>query len=289
MNSIAAKDNKYSFIARMFPDNPPFYQSALFVKTDSPINSINDLKPSTIIAMGAIGSASSFFMPSYDLYGKTLTVIKDNRGSDIIELVKSDKADIGSGAVDFVSKAPEIRVVQVSRNIPGAGVYLSPNLSEQDRQSISKALLNAPKDTQKMANYGEGEEPDYSAFNEIVRRVEEILSCSDFSKNPVNFYCPESKLVTFDPKKNLSSNTLVGKVNGYRVPSSDTVWLNVEGQNGIIYKVIIPKEILNQIPNAGSPLNLQNKKVEIINVNLRKLDNGNIEISIDEVKQFRVL
>jgi hypothetical protein len=32
MISVAAKDNRYVWVARMFPQSPPYYQSALFVE-----------------------------------------------------------------------------------------------------------------------------------------------------------------------------------------------------------------------------------------------------------------
>lgn len=290
MNSVAARDNNYHYLARMFPQNPPFYQSALVVKSDSNISYIDDLNPRTVIAMGAVSSASSFFMPSYDLYGKTLVVKKNNRGQKIIEMVKSEEVDLGAVAYnEDLIKDTEIRVIQISRNIPGSGVYLSPKLSEQDRNTISKVMLNASKDVQKDSNYGEGQEPDYTAFLKIVRRVEEVLSCSDFNQNPVMLFCPVSKTSdTLLSKPNIGLK-IMGKINGFRVPSVDTVWLNIESEDRLIYKVIISKVLLNQIPKAGSPLNLQNKKVEISNSKLRKLNDGTLEILIDNVNQFRVL
>lgn len=78
MLSVAAKNNGYTYVAQMFPDNPPYYQAALFVKSNSSIKSLNDLKPSHTIALGDFNSASSFYMPAYDLFGKTLRVDEGN-------------------------------------------------------------------------------------------------------------------------------------------------------------------------------------------------------------------
>lgn len=50
--SVAAKDNGYTFAARMFPGSKS-YQLALFVKANSAIKSIDDIKPTTTIALGA--------------------------------------------------------------------------------------------------------------------------------------------------------------------------------------------------------------------------------------------
>jgi len=129
-------------------------------------------------------------MPVYDLYGKTLTVDMGHRGQKIREMVRTRKADLGAGALgDTVKNDPDIRIIHLSRDIPGSGVYLSPELSESDTKAIQTVLLNAPKDFQKKANYGAGLEPNYTAFMEIIQRTEQVLGCSDFRKNPVSFFC----------------------------------------------------------------------------------------------------
>jgi serine/threonine-protein kinase len=292
MNSVAAKDNGYLYIARMFPSQPSFYQSALFVSNkNSNIKSLEDIKPTTTIALGEITSASSFFMPAYDLYGKTLTIKKGNRGSDIIKMVKNGEAEIGAGAFGDTIKndTAEIRIISISRNIPGASVYLSPRLLEQDRNSISKALTEAPQDIQKKANYVIEEEPDYSSFLGIARRVEEILQCSDFDKNPVNFFCPEPSISNTNTKTVLSKITFIGKVNGYQNSSRDFIWLNVETPEGKIYRVVITPTLLNQIPNAGSPLNIKNKKIELNNVIPQQIEGNILEIIVNDASQLKVL
>jgi ABC-type phosphate/phosphonate transport system substrate-binding protein len=291
MNSLAAKDNGYLYVARMFPGQPSFYQSALFVSSkNNNLKSLEDIKPTTTIALGEITSASSFFMPAYDLYGKTLTVKKGNRGPDIIKMVKNGDAEIGAGAFGDTIKndTAEIRIISISRNIPGASVYLSPKLLEQDRNSISKALALAPQDIQKKANYIIEEEPDYSSFLGIARRVEEILQCSDFDKNPVNFFCPEPSNPNKSTKTVLSKTTFTGKVNGYQNYSRDFIWLNVETPDGKIYRVVITPTLLNQIPNAGSPLNMKNKKIEMTNVTPNVLEGNILEIVINDASQLRV-
>ena len=292
MNSVAAKDNGYLYVARMFPSQPSFYQSALFVSSkNNNIKSLKDIKPTTTIALGEVTSASSFFMPAYDLFGKTLTIKKGNRGSDIIKMVKNGDAEIGAGAFGDTIKndTAEIRIISISRNIPGASVYLSPRLLEQDRNSISKALTEAPQDIQKKANYVVEEEPDYSSFLGIARRVEEILQCSDFDKNPVNFFCPEPSVSNAKPKIVLSKITVTGKVNGYQNSSRDFIWLNVEAPDGKIYRVVVTPTLLNQIPNAGSPLNMKNKKIELSNVTPNALEGNILEVVINDASQLKVL
>ena len=103
-------------------------------------------------------------MPIYDLFGKSLQVTMGHRGEMIQELVKSGKADVGATAYEAVKNDPNFRIIHISRNIPGSGVYLSPKLSDASQKAITQALLNAPANIQKTANYGIDQEPDFSYF-----------------------------------------------------------------------------------------------------------------------------
>jgi len=189
MISLAAKKSNYHFIARMFPNNPPYYQATLFTKSNSNIKSINDLKSTSIIAMGDFNSASSFYVPVYDLFGKSLRVDIGHRSKEIKQLVKTGKANIGAAAYEAVASDKDFKIIHLSKAIPGASVYLSPKLSESDRQMITRVLLNAPKNIKEKANYGGGVEYDYSQLIKISQRTEQILKCANFQQNPVNFYC----------------------------------------------------------------------------------------------------
>ncbi len=277
MLSVAAKDNNYIWFGRMFPDKDPFYQAALFVRSDSKIQSIVDIKTTTSIALADFNSASSFYMPSYDLFGKRLNVKMGHRSPEIVEMVKSGKADIGAAAYsDVIKKEHSLRVIQLSRNIPGSGVYLSPSLSESDRKIISKALIDAPKEIKQKANYVESPEIDYSIFSGIVSRVEKILSCSDFSKNPVDFYCTDRK-------------GIVGQVNGMSQINQQTTRLSVKGKDGSLYYVLVSPQILNQIPGAGSAIALQNKNIKLLDTTPQKLDDGKLQITIAQPGKMEVL
>jgi len=277
MISVAAKDNGYSWVARMFPNNPPFYQSALFVKADSPIQSLEDIKPTTVIALGDFNSASSFYMPSYDLFGKSLAVDMGHRGQNIREMVRTGKADIGAAAYgDTVTNDPNFRIIHISRNIPSSGVYLSPNLSQGDRQILTKVLLNAPQEVRKEANYGQSEEVDFSEFLGIVRRVEDVLACANFSQNPVNFYCAQEQ-------------GIVGQVNGLTRINEQTTRLTVKGKDGKNYQVLVSPKTLNQIPGAGSAIALQNKTIQLLETTPQKLADGKLQIIISQPEQMKVL
>ena len=283
MISVAAKDNGYIWVARMFPQSPPYYQSALFVEKNSSIQSISDFKNTTVIALGDFNSASSFYMPSYDLFGKSLRVTMGHRGEVIQELVRTGKADVGAASYEAVKNDPNFRVIQRSRNIPGSGVYLSPNLSDNDQKAIIQALVNAPANIQKKANYGVDGEPDFSSFIQISQRAEEVLKCADFTQNPVNFFCSPATA-------NISeSNQIIGIVNGLNIEKNQITRLTLQAKDQKIYYVFLNPKILNQIPNAGSGLNLQNKTIMIRGVIPEQQSNTIDKIVITDSNQISVL
>ncbi|GCL34620.1 serine/threonine protein kinase [Planktothrix agardhii CCAP 1459/11A] len=283
MISVAAKDNGYIWVARMFPQSPPYYQSALFVEKNSSIQSISDFKNTTVIALGDFNSASSFYMPSYDLFGKSLRVTMGHRGEVIQELVRTGKADVGATSYEAVKNDPNFRVLQRSRNIPGSGVYLSPNLSDNDQKAIIQALVNAPANIQKKANYGVDGEPDFSSFIQISQRAEEVLKCADFTQNPVNFFCSPATA-------NISeSNQIIGIVNGLNIEKNQITRLTLQAKDQKIYYVFLNPKILNQIPNAGSGLNLQNKTIMIRGVIPEQQSNTIDKIVITDSNQISVL
>jgi ABC transporter, phosphonate, periplasmic substrate-binding protein len=190
MISIAAKENNYSYVARMFPESQSYYRSALFVKRDSKIKDIANLISNNAIALGSIRSASGFFVPLYDLYGKTLTIKTGNSNAEIIKMVESGTVDIGATIFNRQLKQnPRIRIIRISRDIPGAGVYISARLSKLDQIAIAKVLLNVPAELQKNSNYGAGIELNYKEFTEITNKVNPIVKCLDFSKSPVRIFC----------------------------------------------------------------------------------------------------
>jgi serine/threonine-protein kinase len=288
MLSVAAKENGYTFAARMFPKNPPYYQGALFVKSTSPIQSLNDLKPTTTIALGDFNSASSFYMPAYDLSGKILRVDMGHRGQEIRDLVKTGKAEIGAGAYDTIKDDTSLRVIHISRQIPGSNVYLSPNLSEPDRDILKKVLLNAPIDIKNHTNYDAGQEPGYFEFIKISQKAEEVLKCADFQNNPVKFFCSNSSSIQNHPKLS-STSDVIGRINGWSRKDSNTEQFSLSGQDNKVYLVVVPRLILNQVPSAFNPLALQNKDVRIVGVAPKEIGNKILELQITNPQQVVVL
>jgi serine/threonine protein kinase len=189
MISRFAQKQGYSYLAGMFPDST-IYNSGIFVRKNSPIRSISDIKPSTVVALGDFNSASSFYMPAYDLYGKTFSR-KLARSESPMDMVGKGKADVGAATIDGIqSNKSKFRIIHQSRDIPGSGVYLSPYFSSQ-HQKIKQVLLDAPANIRdsSAANYDDVPEADYTEFEKIATRVEKIVECVDFDRNPIDLFC----------------------------------------------------------------------------------------------------
>jgi serine/threonine-protein kinase len=270
--SLSAKEHEYTHIAGMFPTTN-VYQSALFVRKDSLIQSIKDIGNKTRVALGAFNSASSFYMPVYDLYGKTIIANVGHRGTAILNLVREGKADVGSAAIgDSVRKDdPDFRIIHVSRDIPGAGVYTSPNLSGSESKNLKQLMLIAPQDIRTQANYGDKSEPDYTEFKKITQRVEEILICSDFSINPVILGCADT------------IKSIEGVVNSASVDGNNFI-LKFSADNQV-YNVTITREVVKQTIGGDKLTDVQGLTLLL---KFDKLGSGN-KITINQGSQIKVL
>jgi ABC-type phosphate/phosphonate transport system substrate-binding protein len=189
MNSWTAKSNGYSWLGRQYLQTPSYYYSVLFVKANSPIRSIADIKPTTKIALGYIGSASSFHVPLYYLYGKRVSITLGNSHEKIQELVRSGNADIGA-STHHIAANPEWRVIHRSKAIPISGIFMSPKLSPSDQTRIKQIFRQASGEIKNMIGFAESPEINYESMGAVSDKVEKILKCTNyFDKNPVDLYC----------------------------------------------------------------------------------------------------
>ena len=283
-----AKEKNYTFAALMFPQTPR-YQAALYVKANSSIQSIKDINSSTVIALGNFNSVSSFYMPVYDLFGKSLKVDIGHPDEEIRKLVKTGKADVGSGYLDKnLQKDSDLRIIHKTRDVPSPGVYLAPQLSAGDRATLENILLAAPEAIRspETANYGLAEEPDYKKLMEIARLVETIIDCSNWTKNPVNLFCnfsyPQAGVAPLP-----AANIWVGRVNRWTQYKSDSVILTLLGENKAIYTVEVSLEILKKSLGADSFQKLQNKEVRVAGVTPRQLGGGYLELNVTAPSQIQ--
>lgn len=292
MISVLAEDYNYIFAARMFPDAPQF-ESALFVRADSWIRSLADITPETKIAVGNFNSSVNFYMPIYDLYGKTLAIDLENSGQEIRDKVASGKVDVGVGVYSVLTR-PEMqvnfRVISRSRGIPLSGVYISPSLSDREQKLVVNALLNAPENIQEEAAYGAGNQVNYQEFSKITKRVDEIINCVDWQRNPVQLFCDNSNFVGNSDSPEM---IIEGKVYGFSIVDSNTNYLTLQGNDGQVYRIvlpnhILPNHILNEEPKISPLSELNLKTIQVIDVKPVKTS-GTLELRITERKQIQIL
>ncbi len=286
--SILAEDSRYTGVAVMFPDQPPYYRAALYVRSDSPIQSIADMKSTTTLALGNPESAQTFHMPIYALYGKSLRVGTGHRPREVVKMVKVGKVDVGAGRFDTVKDDPALRIIYVGKAIPGAGVYLSPLLSSTDRELVREALLNAPPEVREQAKYGDGRLPKYDELRKIMSRTEKILECPDLNTNSfdlrttVNLFCRDPNVIAGQFRLDL-----VGQVTEYKLPSQGNVEFKVVTEAGQIYLVLVPRPILSQA--AITPARAIDKSVQLNAVEARKLADGTWKVQITQPDQLSLL
>lgn len=282
--SIVAEDNNYVGIGTMYPDRPPYYRSALYVRADSNIQSIADINSTTTIALGSPESAPTFHLPIYTLYGKSLRIDTGYSPTKTRELVKSGQVDIASSRYDVVKNDSQLRIIHISKAIPGAGLYLSPKLSTNDRKRISNILLNAPPEVRTQANYGAGQIPDYSELRKIVFRTESILSCPEFKLNSLSF---DKTVNVFCQKQSRQQNIIQGKVTEYTVSTSEDIEFKVVTSANAVYRVTVSRQTLNQIPI--NPIDAVDESVQIRNVAPKILGDGSWQVVVTAPNQLALL
>lgn len=282
--SIVAEDNKYFGIATMYPNRSPYYRAALYVRADSDIQSVADINSNTTIALGSPESAPTFHLPIYTLYGKSLRIGTGYSPTETRKLVKSGQVDIASSRYDLVKDDSQLRIIHISKAIPGAGVYLSPKLSNNDRKRISEILLNAPVEIRTKANYGVGKIPDYGELRKIISRTESILSCPEFKLSSLSF---DKTVNVFCKEQNQQKGIIQGQVTEYTVSTSENIEFKVVTSANEVYRVIVSRQTLNQIPI--NPINAVDEFIQIKNVAPRKLGDGSWQIIVTGPNQLALL
>ena len=281
--SIVAEDNNYFGIATMYPDNP-YYRAALYVRADSDIQSIADINSTTTIALGSPESAPTFHLPIYTLYGKSLRIGTGYSPTKARELVKSGQVDIASSRYDLIKDDSQLRIIHISKAIPGAGVYLSPKLSQEDRGKITDILLNAPAEIRAKANYEIGKISDYDELRKIVIRTESILSCPEFKLSSLNL---EKTVNVFCKEQNQQQKTIQGQVTEYTVLTSESIEFKVITPAKEVYIIVVSRQTLNQIPL--NPIETVDQSVQLKNVIPKKLGDGSWKVAISEPDQLALL
>lgn len=282
--SIAAEDNGYFGVATMFPESTPYYRSALYVRSDSDIESIADINANTTIALGSPESAPTFHLPIYTLYGKTLRVGTGYSPREAMNLVKSGEVDIAATRYDNIKNDRSLRIIHISKAIPGAGVYLSPKLASEDREKIRSLLLNAPANIRDKANYNNGKIPDYNELRKIVNRTNTIISCPGFDVKSLSL---EKTTKLFCDRQNQQAVVIEGKVTEYKVATSENIELKVLTPTNKTYIVTVSKQTLEQIPI--DPIDAVDELIQVRDVTPQRIGDETWRVLITEPDQLALL
>jgi serine/threonine protein kinase len=190
--SIIAEDNQYKAIARMSPQQQSSYRNVcFFVRSDSKINEIKDIRSNQAIALPSNQDLPLFRMSLYDLYGKKIKLNMVSSLAEIKKQVDSGIAVIGVSFCESYSKDVRFKELSASRRIPVGAVFLSPRIQKKSRESqdIKNIIFSAPKHIQEKANYTpHGQIPDYTQFRNIHDTSQKLFNCINWTKNPVEFY-----------------------------------------------------------------------------------------------------
>jgi ABC-type phosphate/phosphonate transport system substrate-binding protein len=197
MNSWEAQSHGYGWLARKGFESQGFYYSVLFTRPNSSIQSIADIKPTTKVALGSTGSASSFHVPIYTLARKRLTIVRTNSHSGVAELIKSGQAEVGA-SLAFGTTRPDWKIIHRSEKIPTGGVFISPKLSPDDQQQIYQTIQQAPAWIQKKVDIKITPEVNYEVMGKIARQVEELMNCG------VDFFDDDPVLLACQPEGDIS-------------------------------------------------------------------------------------
>ncbi|MDJ0636228.1 MAG: PhnD/SsuA/transferrin family substrate-binding protein [Xenococcaceae cyanobacterium MO_188.B29] len=156
-------------------------RSVIVVKADSDIGKLGDLSNQTI-ALGKRGSAASYYLPLYDLYGLTLAkVIFASTPKQILQLISEGKVKSGALAEyeyerhhkDFPNT--KFRILHKSRWIPAGVVLLSPDIESNQQEQIKTIMIEAPTDIAADAGYiPTFQVPDYQEFIKLVNKVQPL-------------------------------------------------------------------------------------------------------------------
>lgn len=175
-------------------------RSVIVTNQDSRFQTLQDLGGASI-ALGQEGSATSYYLPIYNLYGLTLQkVIFSPTPKTSLTLL--EQGEVASAALslqeynqhrqDFKSK--QFRILSIdSHTIPSGAIIISDKISPQKIESIQNSLAEAPSHIAASAKFLPNEE--VSEYEYLVQVMERVVSISErIKKQPALFYEQEKSV-----------------------------------------------------------------------------------------------
>jgi ABC-type phosphate/phosphonate transport system substrate-binding protein len=237
--SMEALDAGYRPIGRMFPQEPE-YRSILFTRKGSPLREIKDIRSETSIALGDFFSATKYYIPMSLLRGRSARITLNLSTAEIVELVRSGKADVGAMAGNpksFMSLNPSFEILVASPPLPASLIAISPELADLDRNGLQQALIAAPDSVRgkSAANYGPGSPPDYRPFARQVAEGKAFSACLRNWEGVFNLRCPGSDHI----------EVVEGWIDDAR-PIGDNIRINMTTADQRRLSLIVDRSLLEQ-------------------------------------------
>ena len=169
-------------------------KSAIVVNDDSNFQNLKDLSDKSI-ALGQEGSATSYYLPIYNLYGLRLQkVLFSPTPQTSLQWLEQSKIDAAALSLqelnqyrrDFSPK--QFRILQVdSHTIPAGAILVSDNIDEKQYTAILDALVQAPSHIAASAQFLPNEKAH--KYEYLIEVIEKVTPISDnIKKEPALFY-----------------------------------------------------------------------------------------------------
>jgi phosphonate transport system substrate-binding protein len=174
-----SKDQYLPLLARSGGDSE---RSVIVVRRDSQISQIKGLAHKTV-ALGQEGSATSYYLPIYNLYGLTLKGFRFAPTPRMtLEWVNKGEVDAGALSVAELNQyrtdfsPTQFRILyQDTHRIPSGAVLIGPTIERNEQEQILRALNAAPASVATAASYlPNAELPDYGYLTKVVKQVQPI-------------------------------------------------------------------------------------------------------------------
>lgn len=169
-------------------------RSIIIVRQDSTLKTLQDLQGKTI-ALGQQGSATSYYIPLYNLYGLTLASIlfasTPQLSLEWVDIGKVDAAAISLEDFNFYKSkfnSSGFRILfRDFHPVPSGAVLISPNIERKRVDMIRDRMKNAPLPLVTEAKYiPSASPPDYEYMIRVVKRVAAIAQNLD--SKPVRLF-----------------------------------------------------------------------------------------------------
>lgn len=173
-------------------------RSVLIVLKRSTIKTLKDLN-GKVVALGEPGSATSYYVPLYNLYGLTLAEIRTvPTPRTILEAVAKGEVVAGALSIDEFKRyradflPVEFRTMYVSNKVPSGAVLINSSIG-RDRQNLIVAAMNQvePQTAQQAGYIPNAPAPKYQQLVEFINKVKPIET--HIHEKPASLYQKEEE------------------------------------------------------------------------------------------------